>query len=418
MERVLLYLRNTTKKLANAGDMRIFSNIEELIRMLGREKALLRHMFVNRKELTVRYDAARELVEYKEDRIRFLIEHGVIHDSGDFLELEDVYLNFFESVLEVNEEISVAGVRESIEALDSAIRYYQMENSEQRRYEYLKQVRRILRNIALSTFRNVIDLKRNIDSTYKNEPNYAIKKEKLRKLDEKRLGISELIRQTERFIDEKQQGFFTIAQDVTLRATVSDVKLQLTEAYHNLIELDRQIIDYLNLIEFQNRLLKKLRRIKYLKDQMVLESQSNIGLLVNRINPVWMENRPKYTIKLSLDMLRNTDEGLQALKSLSLRLRSGRVASKRKAEPLSKAELSIKPKVLDAVSTLELKNAFLASGTHLFEFIRNYNYHRPLQREEKLVLFCQIVSQFLPELRVTGRMGTDQDIEYPFIFPA
>jgi len=386
--------------------------------MLGREKALLRHMFVNRKEFTVRFDAARELVEYKEERIRFLIEHGVIHDSGDFLELEDVYLNFFESVLEVNEEISVAGVRESIEALDSAIRYYQMENSEQRRYEYLKQVRRILRNIALSTFRNVIDLKRNIDSTYKNEPNYAIKKEKLKKLDEKRKGISELIRQTERFIDEKQQGFFTIAQDVTLRTTVSDVKLQLTEAYHNLIEFDRQIIDYLNLIEYQNRLLKKLRRIKYLKDQMVLESQSNIIPLVNRINPVWMENRPKYTIKLSLDMLRNTDEGLAAIQTLSLRLKSGLIASKRKAEPLSLEELVIKPKVLDTVSTLELKNAFLASGEHLFAFIQNYNYHRPLQREEKLVLFCQIVSQFLPELRISGQMGADQDIEYQLIFPA
>lgn len=31
-------------------------------------------------------------------------------------------------------------------------------------------------NIALTTLRNVIDLKRNIDSTFKNEPNYQIKK--------------------------------------------------------------------------------------------------------------------------------------------------------------------------------------------------------------------------------------------------
>jgi len=385
--------------------------------MLGRERALLKHMFVNRKELTVRYDAARELVEYKEDRIRFLIEHGVIHDSGDFLELEEVYLNFFESVLEVNEEINVAGVRESIEALNSAIRYYQIETVEQRRFEYLKQVRRILRNIALSTFRNVIDLKRNIDSTYKNEPNYAIKKEKLKKLDEKRRGISELIKQTEYFIDERQQGFFAIAQDTTLRSTVSDVKRQLTEAYHNLIELDRQIIDYLNLIEYQNRLLKKLQRIKYLKDQMVLESQSNIGPVVDRINPVWMENRPKYTIKLSLDMLRNTDEGLQALKSLSLRLRSGSAVSKRKADPLTGDFLQTRAKVVDAVSTLELKNAFLASGENLYTFIQNYNYHKPTAREEKLVLFCQIASQYLPELRITAATATDTDVEYPLIYP-
>ena len=34
---------------------------------------------------------------------------------------------------------------------------------------------------------------------------------------------------------------------------VTDVKLQLREVYHNLLELDRQIINYLNLIEYQSR---------------------------------------------------------------------------------------------------------------------------------------------------------------------
>ena len=35
------------------------------------------------------------------------------------------------------------------------------------------------------TVRNVIDLKRNIDNTYKNEPNYRVKLSKLKNLDEK-----------------------------------------------------------------------------------------------------------------------------------------------------------------------------------------------------------------------------------------
>lgn len=398
--------------------MTSFNNIDELIRMLAREKVLLKHMFANRKGVNVRYDAARELVEYKEDRIHFLIEHGVLHDSGEFLEMEDVYLQFFEQVLDVSEQISVASVKESIDALNSAISFYQMENSDTRKFEYLKQVRRILRNIAMTTFRNVIDLKRNIDSTYKNEPNYQIKKEKLRKLDEKRLGIAELIRQTESLLDEKQAGFFMIAMDVGLNRTVRDVKLQLTDAYHNLIELDRQIIDYLNLIEYQNRLLKKLRRVKYLRDQMVLESQSNVNHLLNGIQPVWMENRPKYTLKLSLDFLRNTDEGLEALKALSLKLKTGSVARNRKADPLNVAFLDKAEEVLDMVNTQALKNAFMASGEHLYAFIQNYNYHKALDKEEKLVLFCQIASQYQPELEITDRISVDEDIEYPLIYPA
>lgn len=386
--------------------------------MLSREKALLKHMFANRKNLNVRYDTARELVEYKEERILYLIDHGVIHDSGDFFEMEDIYLYFFEEVLNVSEQINVASVKESIDSLNSAIDYYLLENSEQRKYDYLKQVRKILRNIAQTTFKNVIDLKRNIDNTYKNEPNYAIKKEKLKKLDEKRLGIAEMIRQTEILIDERQPGFFKLAMDVGLNNTVRDVKLQLTDAYHNLIELDRQIIDYLNLIEYQNRLLKKLRRVKYLRDQMVMESQTNVNQVLNSISPLWMENRPKYTLKLSLDFLRNTDEGLDALKALSARIKTGVVASKRKAEPLTSEFMDKAEKVLDSVNTLEMKNAFLASGEDLYTFIRNYNYHKTLEREAKLVLFCQIASQYLPELNVCDNFALDNDIEYPLIFPA
>ena len=97
--------------------------------MLSREKLLLKDMFQNRKSLSYSYDTARELVDYKMDRIGFLIEHGVLHDSGEFLEMEDVYLRFFEEVLDVNEDISVAGVKESIDTLDSAIEYYQLETS-------------------------------------------------------------------------------------------------------------------------------------------------------------------------------------------------------------------------------------------------------------------------------------------------
>ena len=40
------------------------------------------------------------------------------------------------------------------------------------------------------------------------------------------------------------------------------MKQQLTEAYHNLLELDRQIIRYLNKIEAEQKLVEKVRRIK------------------------------------------------------------------------------------------------------------------------------------------------------------
>ena len=62
--------------------MASFRNIDELIRTLDREKILL-----------------LSLLDYKLERLKFLVDSGVILSNGDFLELEEVYLKFFEDVL-------------------------------------------------------------------------------------------------------------------------------------------------------------------------------------------------------------------------------------------------------------------------------------------------------------------------------
>lgn len=88
--------------------MRTFRSIDELVRTLDRERELLREMFHKRTSLSFKYDFAVELTDYKEERVQSLINHGVIRSSGDFLEMEDIYLKFFEEVLQVNEEVNVA----------------------------------------------------------------------------------------------------------------------------------------------------------------------------------------------------------------------------------------------------------------------------------------------------------------------
>ena len=87
--------------------MNNFRSIDELILALSREKVLLKEMFAKRKTLSFRMDLAESLVDYKISRIQYLVEYGVIRDNGNFLELEDVYLKFFEEVLEVNEDTMV-----------------------------------------------------------------------------------------------------------------------------------------------------------------------------------------------------------------------------------------------------------------------------------------------------------------------
>lgn len=395
-----------------------FRSLEELIRALDRERRLLHALFQDRKKPSFRYDLARELASKRDESIEFLRRYGVIRENADFVELEDVYLKFFEDVLEVNEEINVASVKESIGNLNNAIDYYLSENNPSRKYGYLRDVKRILRNIALTTLRNVIDLKRNIDNTYKNEPTFTIKKKKLVHLDEKRQDIAALINECERVIDEKQTTFFMVAMDVQLKDIVTDVKLQLREVYHNLLELDRQIINYLNLIEYQSRLFQKVQKLKYLRDQMLLDTNTDIQAKLQARNPVWMEPRPRYALKVSLSMLRNSEEGLRVLQDVAKGKGNSRLRKGNLAEPLTESELAEQQEVLQMVDVGEVKNAFMASGDHLFHFVMNYSgYSIKMDDEAKLVLFCQIATQYLDELQIDGEYRQYGAIEYPVIYP-
>ena len=391
-----------------------FRSIDELIGALSREKQLLKEMFAKRKLLSFRMDFAEQLVDYKKERIHYLVDYGVIRDNGNFLELEDIYLKFFEEVLEVNEEINVQSVKANIDHLKETIEYYLQENNENQKYNYLREVRRSLKNIALNTKRNVIDLKRNVDDTYKNEPNYKIKKSKLKHLDEKRDGIKLMIVEAEKLL-EKETLFFTSAMDLNMRLVVDDLQADLNESSHNLLEIERQIIDYLNLIDHQNLLLKKIRLIKYFRDQQVLETNTDVKNILQKTNGVWMEKLPAYRIKLSLEKLRG-DEGLAILQEVRHKNHLKGTGKGKCAEALTAEDLNVESFVQQMVDHVELKNAFAAQSSDLFHFIMNYKFPFEIDLEGKLVLFCQVASGFYDELEFSDKYEQMAGFEYPLIY--
>lgn len=391
-----------------------FRTIEELVKMLDREKVLFRDMFERRKTLAYRVDYAMELVDYKKERVRFLIDHGVIHENGDFLELEDVYVQFFEDVLDMNEEISVASVKEYIESLKENISYYLEETNEQRKYQYHSNVRKILRKIGLRTLKNLVDLKRNVDVAYKQEPNYKIKKARLKNLDDKRKHIKDLMRECEKVMDNEVL-FFRKSSDPEMYRTCMDVRNDFTEADHNLLEIEHQIIEYLNQIERQSTLFKKIRRLKYLKDQLTWREDTNIQRILDNTNPLWMENRPYNRIHLSLDMLRSNEDAYKLIRKCIGENNVRRLA-RTEAEPLDEDFLGDNTEQMSIINISEIWNAFKAQGNHLFAFVKDYPYRQPLTLSDFIILYCQLATIHSDELRITDEYDTYENVEYVLIY--
>lgn len=117
-------------------------------------------------------------------------------------------------------------------------------------------------------------------------------------------------------------------------------------------------------------------------------------------------------------MLRNSEEGLKVLQDIAKGKGNSRLKKGNLAEPLTTDELTEQQQTLPMVDIGEVKNAFMASGDNLFHFVMNYSGYRiPMNDEAKLVLFCQIATQYLNELHVNEEYRQYGGIEYPIIYP-
>lgn len=392
-----------------------FRNIEELTKTLSREYILLSQMFEKRKLIKFPMGLALELVGGNEARLRKLVDYGVIvESSSNTVEIESDYLNFFEEVLNVNEEISVLSVQECINTLKEYIGYFLQETNINRKAGYQDSVRQLLKKTGFRTLKNVVDLKRNMDNAYKQEPNYLIKKQKLKNLDKKSHSIRSMINECEKLMDG-EQAFFIMANDPHMAKTCSDVKHDFVVAYHALMEIDRQIIVYINQIDLQNKLYKKIRKLKYLQDQLMIKANTNIVQVLEGMNHLWMESRQYSKIRLSLDMLRDNEQVVKILRKIA-ESNGVRKTARTEAEPLSEEDLKQHVQRLRQVDPDEVWNAFDASSYNLFEFILRYDFKTKRNIEELVALFCQLVILHPDECKITGKYAIYKDIEYPIIY--
>ena len=124
--------------------MKTFNDIKELVTALKREEKLISEMFSKRKSIDYRLSDALELVDYEESRIDKLIEKSVIRENGGLLELDSQFLEFFEQVLYVSEEINLSYIDDNIKTIKEHILYFLNELNENRRYTYLRLIKKSL----------------------------------------------------------------------------------------------------------------------------------------------------------------------------------------------------------------------------------------------------------------------------------
>ena len=65
----------------------------------------------------------------------------------------------------------------------------------------------------------------------------------------------------------------------------------------------------------------------------------------------------------------------------------------------------------------EVKNGFMASGYDLFDFVLRYNFAKEVSFEERVTIYCQLVSQYENIFEITDKSEERRDVEVAMIYP-
>ena len=408
--------------------MYIFRSIHEIINTVAAARGLLTEMFEKRKILSFRYSDALALLKDDENRLKLLIEKEVIHQNGNFVELDARFMDFFELLLEANEEINTAVIDENIEYLHELMDYYLKERIATRKASYVRNIKITFQKIARTTIRNIMNLQTSIDNVFKHEPTYQIKIAKLENLDKKRINIQQLIDTTENLILHEERQFFQQATDDELNRILLELRRELQLSAHSLIRAQQDIINYLNQIKSQVILVEKIRRVKYLQDQFELRAKSNLAEVLEREHSILLEGTAPSSFKLSINYL-NTDEARPIILKVMKNLQHRETIRSNEAGAFSDEDLASQSMYQETISLEETVGNYIQAQTEamwkdataqpedLFSFLMRYPFRQEVSEEERTTLFCQIVSLYESQFRISEEFGIYKNYEYARIYP-
>ncbi len=349
---------------------------------------------INKSELLARDDMTDEKLEK-------LALYEIIHENNNIIGLDDRITTFIEEFLEIG-EVTTSFINDNIQTLNENLKYYRIDSNPR----FLRNIKRSLKKINSTTSREVMKLHKNIDDTYKNQDNYLIKLQELDKYKRKRDDIINLIKETEQIISEAQ-GFFNTIVDAELNSIVLDLRYILVRNRDYLNEIQSQIIDYINRIQYQSAIYKKIQRLKELKDYEELKYKTNFVEVVAGTKALMFQRRNPLKSRLSLDFL-YTDQGFAIAKKVAAKLDLLRNSSRKPAAKLAAGFDDSNKEESASMNIAGLVDKFMEAESDLFQFVLKYKFPEKvgdLTLEKRISLFVGISIDYDNKLTISGKIA-------------
>ncbi|HEX8546877.1 MAG TPA: hypothetical protein VF691_07945, partial [Cytophagaceae bacterium] len=332
-------------------------------------------------------------------KLEKLVAYEILHENNNIISLDERIVTFIEEFLEIG-EVTTSFINDNIESLVENLKYYRIDNNQ----KFLRNIKRSLKKINSTTSREVIKLHKNIDDTYKNQSNYVIKLQELEKYKTKRDDIIGLIKETEQHVSENQ-GFFNTVVDAELSSIVLDLRYTLVGNRDYLNEIQAQIIEYINKIQYQAEIYRKIQRLKELKDYEELKYKTNFIEVVQNTDALMFVKKSPLKTRLSLDFL-HTDHGYTLTQKVAKKLHILRNSDRKPAGRLADDFYQSVKEDSSSINIQGLVEKFLQSDTDLFKFLMEYKFPDKigdLSFEKRISLYVGISIDYDAQLKISDQ---------------
>lgn len=373
--------------------------VPKLLSLLNSNKEFLDALFVKR---AMGINESLLSTFTNEATIQLLLNNNLIIQDEGVVELEDEVLSFFENILGLNEEIEIGKVGELIENITQYIHFYSLAKQSELKQKYLNKLDRVLKKIPLIINRNLLKLYSHIHITYKSASEHAIKKAELdlyKGMLQKLLHIDEILEHT---LAVEKDFFNHTAPQKTLNLYFA-LKLSLDSMRISLLDLQRQVVDYINLISPDVGFIKHITTLKTLKNNFELFNKTNLKeVVVSTQTPTSFLNRRHYTTQLkhlyacSVDFAEFVSE---------YQLKSAYKTTPEKVNQTINETLLTPTQEIEYVVDFEsLHQHFLESSDDLYTFVMQQTANETV--EDGITLFCNMATLYAKEYHFSDNFAT------------
>jgi len=111
------------------------------------------------------------------------------------------------------------------------------------------------------------------------------------------------------------------------------------------------------------------------------------------------------------------EDAFSSIIKIAKRMKSGINLKRPVAEKISSEYLETHIEEEIQINLEEVKNGFVASSYNLFDFILNYNFIRDVSFEDRVTIYCQLISQYENIFEVTDTFEEKKEFEFAMVYP-